>query len=125
MNLGLVIYGYDKDDAERVHKTINEQFDTPLFLKSATGKENETIKQIIYSTDENEFENKKTKIIMFVNITNDEIQQVLQTFPQTITRPIFCGLTKHNISWSFSDLKIHLLEEQAYWEKQKKSVEKS
>ncbi|MBS3778150.1 MAG: DUF3783 domain-containing protein [Candidatus Thermoplasmatota archaeon] len=46
---------------------------------------------------------------------------MLQTFPNTVDRPIFCGLTEHNISWPFTKLKNHLLEEQAYFEKQKES----
>lgn len=119
MPKGLLIYGFDKKDANVIYESMNQQVQSSLFLKSAHGKESETVETILESSYDNDFKNKKTKIIMFVNIKNSDIQQMLQTFPNTVERPIFCGLTKHNINWPFTELKNHLLEEQAHLKQQR------
>jgi hypothetical protein len=119
MNPGILMYGYEKTDADRINQSITKTIKKPLFMTSAVGKESDIIDSLINTHQENKFEDKDTKIIMFINITNEEIQHILKEFPIAVQRPIFCGLTKHNISWSFSQLKEHLLEEQKYWEQQK------
>ena len=122
MKRGLLLYGYNQKDAETIHEHISSILHRPLFLKSASGKENETIEMLLGHSDKSVFIPNETKILLFVNITDEELQQILTLFPSTVKRPIFCGLTEHNILWPFSELKQHLLEEQAYWQKQKQQT---
>ncbi|HMA83017.1 MAG TPA: DUF3783 domain-containing protein [Candidatus Thermoplasmatota archaeon] len=119
MNPGILIYGYDKHDADVIYESITQTLQKPIFVTSAIDNESETINSLIDQQHQNKFEEKDTKIIMFISINNEEIQQILKVFPIKVKRPIFCGLTKHNISWPFVDLKEHLLEERSYWEQQK------
>lgn len=119
LNEGLLIYGYEKDDADIIYNKLSSLFEQPPFLKTASGKESETIETILDSSDDSFFEEDETKIVMFINMTDSSIQQILNSFPSSVPRPIFCGLTQHNITWPFHELKTHLLKEQAYWEKQK------
>lgn len=119
MNSGILIYGYNKSDAERLQEAINNQLNTSLFVKSANGKEDATIQTILDSSDENKYKDETTKIIMFININDKNIQKILQRFPVDVERPIFCGVTEHNISWSFTTLKNHLLQEKRYWQQHK------
>jgi len=119
MNQGLLIYGYTKNEAETLLDDIISLVQKPLFVRSASGKESDTIETIINSSANPRFVENDTKILMFVNMTDPVIQKILSSFPSSVPKPIFCGLTKHNIKWSFHELKEHLLEEKAYWEKQK------
>lgn len=118
MNSGILVYGYSKNDADIIYTAISSLLQQQIFLKSANGKESFTIENLIESSS-NDFEDKTPKIIMFIDIKDSKIKQILGSFPSSVTRPIFCGLTEHNIAWSFSTLKDHLLEEQEYWNKQK------
>lgn len=119
MNSGLLVYGYIKKDAELLHNNVISLLQRPLFLKSASGKESETIETLLDRSDTLDFIQDETRIVLFVNISDEEITQIINFFPSSVKRPIFCGLTEHNISWPFAFLKEHLLEEQAYWQKQK------
>jgi len=119
MTPGILVYGYDKHDADVIYESITQTLQKPIFVTSAIDNESETINSLIDQQHQNKFEEKDTKIIMFISINNEEIQQILKIFPIKVKRPIFCGLTKHNISWPFINLKEHLLEERAYWEQQK------
>ncbi len=119
MNPGILVYGYDKHDADLIHESITQTLQKPVFVTSAINNESETINTLIDQQHQNKFEEKDTKILMFISINNEEIQQILKVFPISVKRPIFCGLTEHNISWPFTNLKEHLLEEQAYWDQQK------
>ncbi len=119
MNSAILVFGYEKKDVDAIYKTISSCLNRPLSLYSASGNESYTIEQLLTKSD-NHFEENDPKIIMFVSIENEEIHSILNSFPSTVIRPIFCGLTPYNKSWTFSSLKEHLLEEKAYWEKQKK-----
>lgn len=119
MDSGLLVYGYMKKDAELIQSTLSSLLERPLFLHSASARESKTIETLLEASDTQEFTEDKTNIVLFVNITDEEITKIINFFPDTVKRPIFCGLTEHNITWPFSELKEHLLEEQAYWQKQK------
>ena len=118
MNSAILVYGYKKNDVNKIYKTVSASLNRPLTLHSASGNESHTIEQLITKSD-NHFEENEPKIIMFISIDDEEIRSILNSFPSTVSRPIFCGLTPYNKSWTFSTLKEHLLEEKAYWEQQK------
>lgn len=119
MSPGILVYGYDKNQAEQIQESITIALKKTIFLKSAFDKESELIESLIKADNNNMFEDNKTKIIMFIDMIDSEVRTVLNSFPKNIQRPIFCGLTEHNISWPFKELKEHLLEEQAFWKQQK------
>ena len=118
MNQGLLFFGYTKLEAEKIHSSISNNLNKELFKKSASGKENESIEQLLKSSSD-QYGEENPKILMFVSLDDNDIQTSIKSFPETLPRPIFCCLTPHNVSWPFHQLKDHLLEEQAYWQKQK------
>ena len=118
MTSAILVYGYEKNDVDMIYNTISSCLNRPLSVYSASGSESQTIEQLLKKTD-NHFEEDETKIIMFVSIENEDIQSILNSFPLSIVRPIFCGLTPYNKNWTFTSLKEHLLEEKAYWDQQK------
>jgi hypothetical protein len=118
MNSAILVYGYEKNDADTIYKAISTCLNRPLSLYSASGNESSTI-ELLLTNSENHFEENDPKIIMFVSIEDEEIRSILNLFPSSVSRPIFCGLTTHNKSWTFTTLKEHLLEEKAYWDQQK------
>lgn len=118
MNEGLLFFGYAEDEAKKIHLSISKGLNKLLFKKSASGKENETIEQLLEGSSD-QFDEENPKILMFVSLDDTEIQASINSFPRSVHRPIFCCLTPHNLNWSFHKLKDHLLDEQAYWQKQK------
>ncbi len=120
MNSAILVYGYEKQDVDTIYNAISSCLNRPISLHSASGNESQTIEELLTKSN-NYFEENNPKIIMFVSIENEEIHSILNSFPTSLIRPIFCGLTPHNKSWTFTSLKEHLLEEKAYWEQQKKN----
>ena len=118
MNSAILVYGYGKKDVDTIHKAISTCLNRSITLYSASRNESHTIEQLL-TKSENHFEENDPKIIMFVSIEDEEIRSILNSFPSTVSRPIFCGLTPYNKSWTFTTLKEHLLEEKAYWKQQK------
>ena len=58
---------------------------------------------------------------MFLGFDRELVQNALKNFPgENIRRPIFCGLTETNSTWTVEYLMEHLVEEKTYWEKRKK-----
>ena len=58
------------------------------------------------------------RYLMFLGFTDPGISRVIDIMKKQTQhpRPIYCGLTENNISWSLGYLISHLLEEKRYWE---------
>jgi hypothetical protein len=115
--LGILVYGYNKDDARFMGESLGRALEQEIFVISASKKEDLTIREILEKGPEDIFEEKETKILVFLAFSKEQIDLTLREFPgrDNPTRPIFCGLTQHNIGWHLSDLIEHLLEEEGHW----------
>ncbi len=115
--LGILVYGYNEDDVRFIGESLGHTLEEELFVISAAKKEDMTIRDILEKGPENIFEDRDPKILMFLAFSKEQIDMTLTGFParDNLVRPIFCGLTHHNIGWQLSDLIEHLLEEEQHW----------
>jgi hypothetical protein len=110
--IGILIYGYNQDDTQKIQSAIDGTVDNPLFVISASGKESWLVADILDKGPEEVFEDKEAKIIMFIGFSEGQVSAALRNFPSPeVTRPIFCGLTVKNIQWTIKYLIEHLQEE--------------
>lgn len=115
--LGIMAYGYNEEDARCIGEWLGHTLEQEIFVISASKKEDMTIGDILEKGPEDIFEERETKILVFLAFSKEQIDRTLREFPskEGLTRPIFCGLTQHNIGWHLSDLIEHLLEEDRRW----------
>ena len=122
--LGIMIYGYNENDANEIKKTIEKLMGNSIELISASKQESVKVNDILNRGlgDENVFEDKEEKILMLLGFDDQQIQAVLNGLPKDagFIRPIFCTLTEKNINWPLSDLIKDLLAEREYWSKKRK-----
>jgi len=118
--LGILVYGYNEDDARYIEESLGRTLGQEIFLISASKKEDMTIGNILEKGPEDIFEERETKILVFLGFSKEQIDMTLKEFPgrANLARPIFCGLTQHNIGWHLTELIEHLLEEERHWKKQ-------
>lgn len=125
--LGILLYGYSENDSKKIKKILEELMKDPIILISGSKKENVKVLDILeYGPDDN-YEDKENKILLFLGFNDEQIDKVLQNFPDNIEneiqRPIFCGLTQENVNWTLEYLVEHLLEEDKYWKSKKNNYE--
>ena len=115
--LGILVYGYSEEDARFMGESLGHALEQELFVISASKKEDMTIGDILEKGPEDIFEDREPKILMFLAFSKEQIDMTLTEFPhkEALARPIFCGLTQHNIGWHLTDLTEHLLEEDRHW----------
>ena len=115
--LGILLYGYNLEHSNSIKTSLDAALDQDIIVISASNKEQSKVSEILNQPPEACFEDKETKILMFLGFSDEQIGAVLKAFPQDegLKRPIFCGLTEQNINWSMNALIEHLLEEQRYW----------
>lgn len=115
--LGILIYGYNDNDARFIAESLGHTLNQEIFVISASQKEDLSIREILEKGPEDLFEDRETKILIFLAFSEEQIDRALKEFPvrEDLVRPIFCGLTQHNIGWHLSDLIEHLLEEERHW----------
>jgi hypothetical protein len=120
--LGVLIYGYSENDSKIIKTALEKIVNNEIIIISGSEKENMTILDILnIGPGDNSYLDTINKIIVFLGFDNNQINEVLQSFPKNkdLVRPIFCGLTEQNINWPLSDLVEHLLEEDKRWSKNK------
>mgnify|MGYP006279181023 CR=1 FL=1 len=115
---GILVYGYNQKEAYFLQKTFSQLLDSPVLLKSGTDLLNEKVHSILHKNTGFHYVDASPKIILFFSMTDSEIRTILSHFPEQVTRPIFCGLTPHNMQWEFQDLIEHLLAEKEMMKKQ-------
>ena len=117
----IVVYGYSEEDVNKLKTFFDNKLDISLEISSASGKENIKIADIIESNENVFFEDKRDKVLMFLDFLDEEIRYLLYNFSDiNIAKPLFCVLTEHNINWNFDRLILDLIEERKYFEENKK-----
>jgi hypothetical protein len=119
---GVLIYGYNKEDAARIRAFLAEVAGLPVFLTSGSGKNRETIADILKNTTDNVFSDEETRIMMLVGFSEEQVGAILGDFSTgagVLNRPIFCMMTEQNRNWPLEELLEHLEEERRYWASQK------
>lgn len=121
--LGIMLYGYDRDDAQIIKNSLETAFNNEIILLSGSSKESQIVEEIISDEEYDTFEDNELKVLMFLGFDDNHINLTLEKFPgpDKIIRPIFCGLTKNNIAWPLNKLLEHLIEERNYWNKKKET----
>jgi len=116
--LGIMLYGYDQEHALMIKASLESVLEQDIVLLSASKREDVEVRDILES-EEHDFEDNDPKILMFLGFNEDQIESAMNMFPkiEDMKRPIFCGLTEHNIQWKIDMLLEHLLEEEKYWKK--------
>ena len=119
---GILIYGYNRDDALVIKSFTDGMLGFPVLMTSASQRMDEKISDILKTTTEESFTDEATKILMLIDFTEEQINAFLGNFPGKkggLQRPIFCTLTKQNKDWPFGELVEHLNEEHRYWTSKK------
>jgi hypothetical protein len=120
--IGILIYGYNRENALQIEKTLDRVLNDSIFVISASGKSNRTIADILDSGPDDFYEDRTDKMIMFLAFNKEQIDAALNGFPSPeIERPIFCGLTAQNIQWPLNRLFEHLKDEHRQWTRDKLS----
>jgi hypothetical protein len=116
--LGIMLYGYSKDDAMTIKDALSGLTGRELTIVCAARQESEKVKKILEMGLENVYEAKTEKVLMFLNFDDEQISACMKGFPKRkgLKRPIFCGVTKENLDWRFDRLLEHLLEEKKRWD---------
>lgn len=120
--LGIFLYGYSEDDSKNIKSSLENKLKSEIMLISGSRKEHMRLMDILEKgPDENEFYDSENKILVFLGFDEGQINLVLQKFStiESVTRPIFCGLTEQNVNWELKNLIEHLLEEEKYWSNKK------
>ena len=117
--LGIVIYGYDRKGAEKILSSSAAAAGREVIMFSASNREDVKISDILNGEPGHYFEEKEQGFVMFLGFDRELVQVALKQFPgaDTVKRPIFCGLTETNSSWTVAYLMEHLIEEKNYWDK--------
>jgi hypothetical protein len=117
--IGILIYGYNKEDALRIRAAFDRAVEDAVFIISGSGKEDRLVMDILDQGPEDLYEDKEDKIVMFLAFTKAQVDAALSGFPsQAVLRPIFCGLTIQNLQWTLDHLIEHLKEEHQQWTQQ-------
>lgn len=116
--VGVLICGYNREDALSVKAFLDKTLDTDVTQISASQKADMKIIDILQRGPEDCFADEEMKILMFLGFSELQVRRVLQDFPGGdggIRRPIFCSLTAHNSQWPLRELLEHLAEEHRRW----------
>ncbi len=115
--MGIMVYGYGREEALRIQEALQGALGQEISLISSSGMEELPVGDILDRGESSLFEAGETKILMFLGFDDGSISQALEAFPRKseMARPIFCGLTDENIDWKLSALLEHLEEEHRYW----------
>ena len=111
--LGFMLYGFDKDEAETVNEFMQVLAQREVKGISATGKMNKKVADILSQAKFDQFESAEPKVLMFLGFQDNQIGAAMKYFPKDLGRPIFCSLTEQNVHWTLEYLIEHLLEERA------------
>jgi hypothetical protein len=119
-SVGVLIYGYNEDDARTIKAFLDKTLDTAVIMVSASQKADMKIIDILRKGPEECFEEEGTegtRILMFLGFSEVQTHLVLERFPSDggLKRPIFCSLTAQNRQWPLRELIGHLVAEHRQW----------
>ena len=108
-DIGIMLYGYGEEDAQLIHRTLEEALEQEVELISAAGQEERVVTEILDRADSVNFEDREVKVLMMLGFSEDQLETTLREFPKVegLPRPIFCTLTQHNARWPL----LHLIED--------------
>lgn len=111
--VGILVYGYTAEHVDLIREALEKELQQQIIVIGAAGMEQHTIMEILQRGQGDTFAAAEVGILMFLNFGDQEIAAALKAFPKTpgLKRPIFCGLTEQNVTWSLNTLIEHLLEE--------------
>ena len=113
---GLLFYGFSNTDAESVTDAFSCQINSNVMAISSSTMEDLVLEDVLISGGSKIFEKSDAAFIMFLGFSDEQISKCLKAFPDTISRPIFCALTRNNLHWKISYLIVHLLDEKKQME---------
>ncbi len=115
--LGIMVYGYEKSDAESIREGLEKSVNARVELVSGSGREEDKIRKILEEGGHQDYEARDTKVLMFLGFDGGQINHALNRFKELegIDRPIFCTPTENNIGWTLAELIDDLLKEHEYW----------
>jgi hypothetical protein len=115
--VGVLICGYDQEDARIIKAFLDKTLDTYVTMVSASRKAELRISEILTQGTEEYFTEEEIKILMFLGFSEVQIHMILEGFPGDggLKRPIFCSLTSQNRHWPFRELIEHLVAEHRQW----------
>ncbi len=111
--LGIMLYGYGAGHADMIRRSFDRLFSAGTIVISASGREDMKVLDILEEGPADRFDERETRVLVFLGFTQEQIGQALRDFPsgEGLPRPIFCTLTEQNIHWPMSRLVEHLAEE--------------
>ena len=124
----ILLYGYGEKMAKVIQDGLKQVLGVDVGIINAEGHEEETVDDIIKNEYTGNFEKRDLKLLMFVDLTDDELDKAMDQFPKAkgLKRPIFCTPTEENVTWKFEELMDDLMEEELYFQEKdlKKMVKK-
>jgi hypothetical protein len=115
--VGVLICGYDREDARTIKAFLDSALDSYVILASASGKTEMPIIDILRQKPAEEFVVAEPRVMILIGFSEVQTHMVLEGFPDpdTLKRPIFCTLTAQNRHWPLRELIEHLAEEHRRW----------
>ncbi len=118
--LGLMLYGFSKDQSENLKEVLHGLLRVPITIISSSGKEDVVLQDILEKEEASFFEEKDDpRVVMFLGFDGPQIHAAMDNFPrfEGRKRPIFCTPTEENISWKLFDLLKDLMEEREHFKR--------
>jgi hypothetical protein len=116
-SVGVLVCGYNQEDALTIKAFLDKTLDTYVLLIGASLDTNMKIVNILRQGQEECFAEEEIKILMFIGFSEVQTHMVLEGFPGNcgLKRPIFCTLTSQNKHWPLRELIEHLVAERRQW----------
>jgi hypothetical protein len=116
-SVGVLICGYNEEDARTIRAFLDKTLSTTVIMVSASQKADMKIIDILKKGPDECFDEEQTKILMFLGFSEVQARMVLEGFPSDggLKRPIFCSLTAQNQQWPLRELIEHLVAEHRQW----------
>lgn len=116
-SVGVLICGYDSNDARRIKTFLDGTLDAYVIMMSASPGDDARVIDILRRKQDDRFEEDETKVLVFIGFSEVQIHMVLEGFPGGggLKRPIFCTLTNRNRNLPLRELVEHLKLEHRNW----------
>ena len=116
-SVGVLICGYNEEDARAIKTFLDITLDTYVILVSASAQSERKIIDILRASPDESYRDEEPKILMFLGFSEVQVHMVLEGFPREgrPARPIFCSLTAQNQHWPLAELIEHLAAEHRQW----------
>ena len=124
-NKAIILYGFDKND-EKIIKDIGREFNVSNFKIIKNHMTEMKIKDILSGNSGEQLKKQDNvyflneKVILFNDLTDKQINGIMRELKIKIeSTPILAVVTETSVNWSFKYLLNHLLQERAWFKKNK------